>query len=192
MKPVRITLPVLVLFILACSLFTPNPAPATADIEKEEQAIYSFFVGDGTAPMLILQETSTSVDWEDPKEIKKNVLSGFKNISNQAIKSYLARNAQPSQLSPDMDLGVKYILLTQDELSQITSQPNWNEVLAEKYPGSGGYLIFSHVGFNNSLDQAVIYVGQVAGPLMGTGNYYLMEKQDGEWKIKEQIMVWIS
>jgi len=48
------------------------------------------------------------------------------------------------------------------------------------------------VGFNNSLDQAVIYVGNMAGPLIGSGFYYLMEKKNGEWVIKEQVMVWIS
>jgi len=91
-----------------------------------------------------------------------------------------------------MQIGVDYTIVTADDLQKITSQPNWGELLTEKYKGAHGYTIFSHVGFNNSLDQAVIYVGQVAGPLMGAGCCYLMEKQNGEWKIKEQAMVWIS
>jgi hypothetical protein len=28
--------------------------------------------------------------------------------------------------------------------------------------------------------------------LMGSGSYYLMEKQNGEWILKDQVMVWIS
>jgi hypothetical protein len=182
----------LMLFVLACSLFTPRPTPSVADIEKEEQAIYSFFVGANEGTVLILQETSTNISSTDPKDIRDNIMSGFKNISRETVNSYLERNAKPSQLSPDMDLGVEYALLTSEELSKITSQPNWHEILNEKYPGSGGYTIFSRVGFNNTLDQAVVYVGQVQGPLMGTGFYNLLEKQDGEWKLMDQIMVWIS
>lgn len=183
---------ILMLLLLACSLFTPSPTPSDADIKKEEQAIYSFFVGANAGTVLILQETSTNISSTDAKDIRDNIMSGFKNISRETINSYLERNAKPSQLPPDMDLGVEYTLLTPEELSKITSQPNWHEILNEKYPGSGGYTIFSRVGFNNSLDQAVVYVGQVQGPLMGTGFYNLLEKQDGEWKLMDQIMVWIS
>ena len=115
-----------------------------------------------------------------------------RTFQKETVNSYLTRNAQPSQLSPNMDLGVEYVLLTPEDLSKITSQPNWHEVLNEKYPGSGGYTVFSRVGFNNTLDQAVVYVSQVAGPLMGTGFYTLLEKQNGDWKLMEQVMVWIS
>jgi hypothetical protein len=183
---------VLMLCVLACSVFTSSPTPSAADIEKEEQAIFSFFVGANKGTVLILQETSTNISSTDPKDIRDNIMSGFKNISRETVNSYLVRNAEPSQLSPDMDLGVEYTLLTPEELSKITSQPNWHEILNEKYPGSGGYTIFSRVGFNNTLDQAVVYVGQVQGPLMGTGFYNLLEKQGGEWKLMDQIMMWIS
>jgi hypothetical protein len=181
-----------VLLALACSTLVPKPAPNDVDIEKEEQAVYSFFVGPGEGPFLILQETSTGISEQSPQELRASFKSGFKNISKGTIDSYLARNEKPSQLSPDMNLGVDYALLSADELAKISSQPNWGELLAEKYPNSHGYTIFSRVGFNNSLDQAVIYVGKVAGPMMGSGNYYLLEKKDGEWLLMDQISYWIS
>ncbi|HLO14778.1 MAG TPA: hypothetical protein VK206_08115 [Anaerolineales bacterium] len=183
----------LALVFLACSFFIPQaaPTPSAVDIEKEEQAVYSVFVS-GQGTVLILRDTSTNISGDNPQQTLDYIKSGLKDISHETLDNYLERNKQPSQLSPDMDLGMEYILLSPEELAKITSQPNWHEILREKYPNSGGYLIFSRVGFNHSLDQALIYVGQVAGPLMGAGYYYLMEKKDGEWKIKEQIMVWIS
>ena len=181
-----------VLLALACSTFTPKAAPTAADIEKEEQAVYSFFVGASTGPALILEDTSANISNEDSRKTRKGILSAFKDISPETVDSYLARNEQPGQLSPDMDLGVEYVLLSADELSEITSQPNWGELLTRKYPGSYGYTFFSRVGFNQALDQAVIYVGSMGGHLMGSGFYYLMEKENGEWILKEQYMVWIS
>lgn len=178
--------------IMACSLFTPAPKPAQADIEKEEQAVYAFFVSGGNGPALILQTTSTSIMEEDSKKMMETIRDGLPGISNSTIENFVERNGQSSQLSADMQLGVDYVLLTENELASITSQPNWHEILQERYPGSGGYLIFSRVGFNAALDQAVVYVGQVAGPMMGSGSYYLLEKQSGEWVIKGQTMIWIS
>lgn len=177
---------------LACSLFTSTPAPSQADIEKEEQAVYALFVGKSKGTALILQDTSTGLSDETPQQIIDNLKSSLPGLSNETIDSYVARNAQPSQLLPDMQLGVDYVLLSHEELAEVSSQGNWHEVLQERYPGSNGYLIFSRVGFNNSLDQAVVYVGEVAGPLMGAGYYYLLEKQNSEWTIKEETMVWIS
>ena len=187
---------ILILFLiptsLACSLFTSTPAPSQADMEREEQAVYAVFVHGSKGPALILENTSTSTMDEDPQQMIDNIKDGLPGISNDTIDSYVERNAQSTQLSPDMQLGVDYVLLSQQELAEISSQPNWHEVLTEKYPGSQGYTIFSRVGFNQALDQAVVYVGNVAGPLMGAGYQYLLEKQDGQWVIKEQVMVWIS
>ena len=181
----------LALNFIACSILVPAATP-TADIEEEEQAVYSFFVHDAGGVAIILQETSTNISEDNPEQTMDYIKSGLKDISNETLNSYLARNAQPSQLSPDMNLGMDYILLSADELAEISSQSNWGELLNEKYPNSYGYTVFSRVGFNNSLDQALIYVGNVAGPLMGAGYYYLMEKKNGEWIIREQVMVWIS
>ena len=186
----------LILFLipttLACSLFTSTPAPSQADLERAEQAVYAVFVRGGKGPALILENTSTSTLEENPQQMIDNIKDGLPGISKDTIDSYVERNAQSTQLSPNMQLGVDYVLLSEEELREISSQGNWNEILQEKYPGSNGYLIFSRVGFNHTLDQAVVYVGNVAGPLMGAGYYYLLEKEDGEWTVKEQIMVWIS
>ena len=186
----------LVLFIslFACSSLASSsaPTPSTAELEKEEQAVYDFFLPDTGGPVLILAETSSDISSDNPQQSINYIKSALKSMSRETINSFLERNAQPSQFSSDMNLGVQYKLLSVSELKEISSQPNWGEVLTQKYPGLHGYTIFSRVGFNNKLDQAVIYVGNVAGPLMGSGSYFLMEKQNGEWGMKEQVMSWIS
>jgi hypothetical protein len=182
----------LISLLAACSSFRSVPEPSQADIEKEEQAVFSAFMPEGPGPALILQMTSVNIGGEEPREIRAHIKNSFEGLSNDLVENFLARNARPSQLSPDMDLGIDYVLMSEDELAKISRQPNWNQELVEKYPGSNGYLIFSHVGFNKSLDQAVVYVGRVAGPLMGAGYYYLLEKQAGGWAIKKEVMVWIS
>ena len=183
---------ILIPVILACSLFTSAPAPSQAEIEKEEQAVYAFFVGAGTGTSLLLEETASGIGTDDIQQTKEYVKSGLPDLSRDTLNSFVERNQESTPLSPDMQLGVEYELLSHEDLAEISSQPNWNQVLNERYPGSNGYLILSRVGFNKSLDQAVIYVGQVAGPLMGSGSYYMLEKQNGEWILKDESMSWIS
>lgn len=109
----------LTLLFLACSVFIPKPIippPSTADIEREEQAVYSFFASRDL--VLILQDTATTVSDNDLQQTMDYVKSGLKGISNETISSYLNRNKGSSQLSPDMDLGVSYTLISPDELKR--------------------------------------------------------------------------
>ena len=175
----------------ACTFLAPASTPNTTNLEKEEQVVFSFFVSGSTGTVVILQDTSTNISSDDPQQSVDFIRSGFKSVSIETLNNFLERNSQPSQLSPDMQPGVNYVLLSTDELSTIMQQTDGWSVFHEKYPNSG-YTQFSRVGFNNSLDQAVIYVGNVAGPMMGAGFYYLMDKKDGQWVIKEQVMTWIS
>ena len=123
---------VLTLTQTACGLFTPQPKPSAADIEKEEQAVYAFFVSDAMGPAVILQDTDTNINSDDPQETVDYVKSGLKSISNETLDSYMDRNAQSSQLSPDMDLGVGYVLLSSDEMSNIFLQPDGWDVFHQK------------------------------------------------------------
>ena len=188
----RIPVALFTLSFTACSFLTPAATPSAADIEKEEQAIYSFFVGGGERTVLILQDTSADISANDPQKSLDYIRSGLPSLSDEALDNFVQRNQQSGPLAPGMELDVDYILLSTEELSEITRQSNWGEVITQKYPGSYGYTMFSRVGFNNTLDQAVIYVGSMAAPLMGSGFYYLMEKENGDWVIKEQVMAWIS
>ncbi len=188
----KILLVLLLVNVMACNFLTPKSTPEAADIEKEEQAVYSFFVHSGSGPAVLLQDTATDISKDDPQQTIDYVKGGLKSVSNDTLDDYLERNAEPSQLSPDMQLEVDYVLLTAEEHQSIFKQPDGWDIFYKKFPGSGGYTVFSRVGFNNSLDQALIYVGNMAGPLMGAGYYYLLEKENGEWILKEQIMVWIS
>lgn len=182
----------LLINVLACKTLNPTPTTDAADIEKEEQAVYSFFVGSGDGPVVLLQDTATDISKDDPQQTIDYVKSGLPSVSKETLSNYLDRNEKPSQLSPDMQLGVEYVLLSAEEQQSIFSEPGGWDAFHKKYPNSGGYTVLSRVGFNNSLDQALIYVGNMGGPLMGAGFYYLLEKKNGEWQIIEQIMVWIS
>ena len=51
-----------------------------------------------------------------------------------------------------------------------------------KYPGSGGYLQVSAVGFDSARTRAMVYMAHHCGGLCGGGTHYLLEKIDAAWR----------
>ena len=173
---------------------TSTPVVSQADLEREEQVIYASFLKGNSETIILQKDTSTGWLPSSEDELKQRmdyIASGLPNASNETLDNFFQRNRQSTQLSPDMKLGIHYVLVSADEFSAVMDQPNGWEAFYKKY-SPAGYMQFSRVGFNNALDQAIVYVGGEPGPMMGSGNYYLMEKQNGQWVIKEQVLAWVS
>jgi len=173
---------------------TPTPVVSQADLEKEEQAIYASFLKNNSETIVIQKDTSTRWLPSSEDELKQRmdyIASGLPNASNETLDNFFQRNRQSTHLAPDMQLGVHYILVSADEFSAVMDQPNGWEAFYKKY-SPAGYMQFSRVGFNNTVDQAIVYVGSIPGPMMGGGNYYLLERKGGQWSIREQVLAWVS
>ena len=171
------------------SMQTPSKS---AEISDDEQAVYSVFFAENPDTTLLLQDAASDSSMTSSQKVMDFIKSGLPAVSDETINDYLMNNKQDSQLPAKMNVGVEYQLLSADEFAEISSQPDWGNLLKEKYPGSDGYMFFSRVGFNNALDQALIYVGRVYGPLAGDASYYLLEKKDARWMIVNQIVRVIS
>jgi len=192
---INLIFPALLLLATACAgQTTSSPIVSSTEIEKEEQAVYSSFFSTSTGTLVILQDAYTRWLPSSPEDLEQRtgyIAAGLPGASQETLDNYLERNRQPSQLSPDMQIGSDYILLGADEFSAVMDQPNGWDAFYEKYSRSG-YVQLSRVGFNETLDQAIVYVASVPGPMMGAGNYYLMQKKNGQWVIQEQVLAWVS
>jgi hypothetical protein len=177
----------LALGLQACSLLLWD----TPQVEQEEQAVYSA-VFKGSERVVILQDTTMGM-WEgQAPAIYSMVKKNFNNISQSTIDNFFHRNAKSSRLSPDMDLEMPYHLISNEERDHIyTPFGGWKN-FQKKYPGSygSGFVQISRVGFNNWLDQALIYVNQVDWD--GAAYYYLLEKKEDGWHIIEEYLLFIS
>jgi hypothetical protein len=78
-------------------------------------------------------------------------------------------------------------------MSQIFSQnrDGW-QLFYEQYPDAPGITTLSRVSFNNTFDQALVYVGTLSHWLAGAGYYVLLKKDNGAWVVDQQVMSWIS
>jgi hypothetical protein len=117
----------------------------------------------------------------------------MRGVDQKTADSFRARNEATLPVRPDMELGSGYVLLSQDEMSQIFS-PNrdgW-QVFYGQYPDAPGITTLSQAGFNNTFDQALVYVGTISHYLAGAGYYVLLKKVNGAWIVDQQVMTWVS
>jgi hypothetical protein len=187
----------LVFLITACT-GTPTPVstPSSAQIEIEEQAVYaallrnlytasSYAIMSAAATgMTGVADTGTSLD---------RMLLDMHDLEQSTAENFSARNVTTTPVSPDMELGAEYVLVSQEEMSQIFSQNRDGWVLFyERYPNTPGITTLSRVGFNEPLDQALVYIGTMSQWKAGVGYYVLLSKVNGSWLVEQQVMTWIS
>jgi hypothetical protein len=68
----------------------------------------------------------------------------------------------------------------------------WWGAFYKEHPKAGGFWAFSRPGYSPAHDESLVYVRHSCGGLCGTGHLYLLAKENGQWKVKNRLMLWIS
>ena len=165
-------------------------------IRTEEEAVYAVLLGNmqGT---VIIDNTTSGGDAFGWTNVHNNMLA----VSWITWRNYLAHNKKPYPLSPDMQLGVNYYLMGEEEMRDIfshkssgvlnPSEGGWEE-LRRRYPDSDGITGLSRVGFNQAHTQALVNISISRGSLSAEAYLVWLEKQNGIWQIVEQWLYAIS
>jgi hypothetical protein len=185
-------------FILVACTGRPVPVftPSAEQIDTEEQAVYAAMLQKlySASSYVIMDTTATGpVGVDGTASILDRVVQDMHSIDLETADSFRVRNDATYPVLPDMQLGSGYVLLSKSEMSQIFSQnrDGW-QLFYELHPDSPGITTLSRVGLNNTLDQALVYVGTMSHWLAGAGYFVLLKKVNGSWIVDQQVMTWIS
>jgi hypothetical protein len=195
--PRKLLFPLLALCMAACTARPiPSPPPSANQVDAEEKAVYAFLLpkmykNRGYVIMATTATSATGVD--NTTQTLDYVLQNMHAVAPETVDSFRARNDAAYPIRPDMDLGNPYTLLTQAERSRIfgQNQSGW-EIFYNRHPQAPGITTLSRVGFNDSFDQALVYIGTQSNWLAGAGYYILLKKDAEGWSIDQQVMTWIS
>jgi hypothetical protein len=184
--------------ILAACTVKPAQVPTASapQMDAEEQSVYAAVLRKlyTDSNYVIMETTATGLlGTQDMSSTLDHVLLNMHNYSTETADSFRARNDAAYPLRPDMEIGASYVLLTQNERTQFfnQNQDGW-QLFYEKYPDAPGITALSRVGFNQALDQALVYAGTQSQWLAGAGYYLLLKRVNGAWIIDQQVMTWIS
>jgi len=168
--------------------------------ETEEYAVYSallekLFVKDDVKLLVIQKQTISSVNnyfirttVEEPIPDMKKL---FPSVSEDTFLDYRSKNQQSSSLNSKFVLPVKYVVTDEFELKEDKDAARIDSFF-EKFPDARGMIRLSKVGFNKDRTEAFVYVEFICSVLCGGGNNVLLEKNSGQWKVKEQFEGWKS
>jgi hypothetical protein len=190
----RLTLALIAALLLLSCRAAPGVGRSSPSLD-DEYAVYSAviqstYLGEYIQSIVIQSTTRVDKDMAGSEELKY-VQRELKEVTQSLMNDFTTQNRQLLALEQRFDLPVEVVLLTQEKIDAVFNDGSWDEFYRQ-YPNSQGILVLSRVGFNSTVDQALVYAGCQSHYLAGAGYYYLMVKEDGAWKIKNQLMVWIS
>ena len=99
----------------------------------------------------------------------------------EAIADYKRVNGKPWLLQRQFEVQRAYEIVNTYTIDILLRRGGW-DAFYQRYPGSGGYAIFSAVGFNKDKTQAIVYAGSSCGNLCGRWGLHLLEKIGNQWK----------
>ena len=194
--------------VLALNPQEPHSASAT-DRDSDSGEVYAVVVnwrighpGEGPkAKQLVISDTTTQYSClgEKPEEcagkVKELLARVFgEDLEASVLNDYIEQNKERESLTRSIPTDLpKFWLSDVDEerLFKSKKHDGWKTFYG-KYPGAGGIMAFSRVGFNEKRDRALLYSTIGCGWLCGTGHYHLLKKESGKWALVKNNMAWIS
>jgi hypothetical protein len=163
------------------------PGPLTVD-DPEAYVVYStllsseWIVRVAKATNLVIQE-ETATNWTCMPS-GPPLDADWKPV----LESYRAVNATARAIRPGQQIGLPYQVVPARVIASAFDKPIPNGVsdgwqgYYRRYPGSGGYLEVSAVGFDPTKTRAMVYMAHSCGGLCGGGMHYLLERVEGVWR----------
>jgi len=107
-------------------------------------------------------------------------------VSQETLDDYLSRNKTNRWLTRKFDLKVDYVLADYQEIIRLVGVSNplddW-KMFFKQYPAAHGFIHFSRVGFNQHMNQALVFAGWRCPGLCGQWEFILLEKGNDAWKV---------
>ena len=167
--------------------------------EADEYAVYAALFAekgdDKQGTQIVLQDVTVVNDRFsgrlDQRALEK--LFGLPSIKD-AINDFVTKNRKSSVLTDQFKLSATIVLITDSDVKRLfhdSIDGGW-DLFHAKYPKATSINTLSRVGFNKDRTEALVYYTYSCGGLCGQGQYVLLRKRDGHWKIEKESMTWIS
>ena len=110
------------------------------------------------------------------------------------LDDFNIKNEKNYMLESNFDIKPDYSFIDSKEVAELRNQGDfWNEFY-KKYKANihSGILTLSRVGFNEQMDEALVYMQNSSHWLAGRGIYILLKRENDIWNYKQIFPSWIS
>ena len=181
-----------------------QPAPGTCELSEEDYAVFTGVLeGLGRSEHPEGKETLVA-DITGQAQVEDRQLNRWRYPSGsnpapaaETRADYIAKGKDACPLKETWGDPKLYKPLSSKEVSGYfyrkdgRKHDGWQDFYA-RHPQAAGFWTFSHPGYNNAKDEALLYVVHSCGWLCGTGQLYFLTKENGKWNVKNTLSLWIA
>ena len=182
----QMRIPLLYLTLCACTQVRFVSAP---DLHSADPAVYravldSMYVPQGAnrPTQLVLIDSTFTIQPQGLEELYK-----LPGVDSAAVSEFQKRNSESHSLKylSSADFSPPVVLVSRQTLqSFLHNGPDayWSEFY-RRYPGSGGSISFSSIGYSADRSVALLMVDQGCGTLCGAGSNVVVKREGGRWRV---------
>ena len=195
----RTLAPLLMLLLMPWVLALDAAAASASTYGERELGVWSALVNHGleaSTKMVVLAGQTTG----DAAAIARDattIASIVKQLAvpPSAFADWQGRNARVDAIDAALKLSVSYQVLNTKTskalFAGVAPGTGW-ENFFKRFPGAPGLLRLSHVGFDDTLSHALVYVEHECGAECGTGHlFHLSLAAGGSWQVQGGVTVWM-
>jgi hypothetical protein len=183
--------------ILSCVSILASVACKTGR-SSEEPSVYeaalkhhlSAFHSNRPRFLVIRENTAKNIHSED--DYWEYLREQFPSISPQTLEECKTKNKDSKKLKR-FESSIDYVLFEEKDLEDIfkAGTDGWQNFY-KRYPGSSGFIELSQVGFNKTMDQALVFITDACGTECAVGRYMLLQRNSKGWEVVKAHTVFVS
>jgi hypothetical protein len=166
------------------------------DTRFENMPFETIVVGDLTSGYIVPISYKKAMEALNPKPDRQTIKDFLDRNeayhTRKQITKEVLKKAGRHKLNPYIKFELNHILISDRELDHIfENEGKWDEFY-RRYPNSRGLIFLSHVGFNASKTQALLYFTMEYDGSAGEGYLIMLERVGNKWVKKAQTQLWVS
>jgi len=163
-------------------------------VERESRVDPDLLDDSPVPPGMRLAEAMTCGDF-----CREGAMAGLEGLQGDTWDALMAANATPTDLSRIVSFSGRIVWLPEEDDFDETTDPAPSggqdeayDRLFRRHPGAEEVLALSMPGISEDGTQALLYVESMSGCEAGSGDYYLLVREGGVWKIVARHMAWVA
>ncbi len=107
------------------------------------------------------------------------------------LVNFRDRNQSETVSASDFPAQANLVFLDNADLDLLTGEDQTRQAaLQARYPGARGLVAFSFVGYDDTRDQALVYVRYPAAGGVEEGDSLLLQESAAAWKVVQRVQLW--
>jgi hypothetical protein len=114
------------------------------------------------------------------------------SLEQSTASEFVRVNASRTQLAASAFPDSSYMVLEEVTVDDLFGPPGGWSGFYSQHPGAPGLIRVSRVGFSRDGTQALVHIENQRSSMMGGGDFVLLERGDGFWRVVARRNNWIS